>query len=70
MVDGALKILEEEQEEDAYIGDTMLIVEVRTGHGETAWYTFCTDRRQWIQSAIIREADAAVTFTGVDFIGE
>lgn len=70
MVDGSLKILEEDTDPDAFIGDALLIVEVRNNDGNTAFFTFCTDKRQWIQAAMIREGDAAVTLSGVDFIGE
>lgn len=67
LVEGAFTTMEEEAPSaDTYVGVALLIVEARTAEGATAFYTFCTDKRQWIQRATIEEARAAIEFEEIE----
>jgi hypothetical protein len=70
LVTAAYDTVAEENEETAFVGAAMLIMEVRTGNGETAFYTFCSDKRQWVQKAIVREAEQAIEMEEVEFDGD
>jgi hypothetical protein len=66
----ALAEMEEENGETASVGFCMLVCEVRTDEGETAFYTFATDKREWIQRAAIEEARVAMEFSEVEVDGD
>lgn len=63
LVDKAIATMGEESPSDSFIGAAMLVVEVRDSGGETAFYAFCTDKRAWIQAAILKEAGDALRFS-------
>lgn len=52
--------LEEQLDDPATVGVVMLVVELRTGEDNTAWVTYCSDSRAWVQRAAIAEASTAV----------
>ena len=67
LVNAAFATMEEEQPDPAtFVGVALLIVEARTPDGATAFYTFCTDKRQWIQRATVEEARAAIEYEAVE----
>lgn len=57
---------EEENEETAYVGVAMIVMEVSRPDGGTAFYTFCSDKREWIQRALVREAGEAIEYSEVE----
>jgi len=64
LVENSLPTMEDESFPAAQVGTAMLIVEVRDiDSGVTAFYTFCTDKREWVQRALIREASDAIEFS-------
>lgn len=67
LIDSAEKLVTDENPDDAVVGVAMLVVEVRgTIDGGTAFYTFCTDKREWIQRAMVQEAANAVEFSDME----
>lgn len=66
LVEAAFSTMEEENGETALVGTCLLLVEVRTAEDETAFYTFSNDRRQWIQRALITEAQEAIMLGTVE----
>lgn len=59
----AFELMEAEAPEDATLGACMLVCEVRirlpNGEESTAFYTHSTDRRGWVQRALLEEAQSA-----------
>lgn len=66
LIESSFETLEEENEDASFVGVAMLVVEARSGDGVTAWYTFCSDKRVWVQKAAIEEAGMAVEFSEVE----
>ena len=66
LLDTAFETMEEENGDTAIAGTCLLLVEVRTEHDETAFYTFSNDKRQWIQRALITEAQEAILLGTVE----
>lgn len=66
LVTSSFLLMEEENVPEAQIGVAMLIVEVKGEAGLTAFYTFCTDKREWIQRALVTEAGQAIEFSDVE----
>lgn len=66
LADTAFELMEGETPADATLGACMLICEVRirqpNGEEATAFYTHSTDRRGWVQRAMLDEAAAGATF--------
>ena len=56
----------EEYGDTALVGTVLLVMEVRTDHDETAFYSFSNDKRQWIQRALIQEAQDAILLGEVE----
>lgn len=53
----ALEQIDEDMPEGTIVGAAMFIVEVRNrGEDLTSIYTFSTDKREWVQRALVREA--------------
>jgi hypothetical protein len=47
--------------DEALIGAAMLIVEIKDkAADESVFFTFCTDRRTWVQRAMLNEATETV----------
>lgn len=66
-VDTAFKLAEEDTSEDSVLGVVMLVMEVRDREtNTTAFLTFCTDKRQWVQEAALREAMQTMAFSEFD----
>ena len=65
----AFSTLAEEHAADSFVGHALMIVEARTTDGGTAFYTFCTDKRQWIQRAMLDEARLAIEYEEVEVDG-
>lgn len=59
LTDAAWAALEEESPDDAVIGVAMLVIESKADD-TTVISTFCTDRRQWVQRALVAEAQETV----------
>lgn len=60
--------IEQEASDNAVVGTGLLVVEVREKDAEvTTFYTFSTDKRRWIQAAMLREA---LEFVGTPMPGE
>lgn len=70
LVESSVKLIEEENSDLVQVRSAMLIVETHGEHGETAFYTFCTDKREWIQKAMIREADEAIELSQMGAVGD
>jgi len=70
LAETAFEQMEAENSDVAVVGVCLLAVEVRTEDGETAFYTFATDRREWIQRALIHEAAQAIEFAEVELDGD
>lgn len=71
LVESAETVIAEETPDDAQVGVAMLVVEVRDViGGGTAFYTFCTDKREWIQRALIQEAGTAIEFAEIEADGD
>lgn len=67
LVNVAFEEVETESSEEAIIGVAILVLEVREREaGTTAFYTFSTDKRTWVQRAALTEALEFVSMTGVD----
>ena len=66
LVEAAFKTMEEENGDTALVGTCLLVFEVRTDHDETAFYSFSNDQRQWIQRALITEAQEAILMGEVE----
>jgi hypothetical protein len=66
LVDAAFATMEDESGHDDVVGVTMLVFEVRGADGVTSFYTFCNDKREWIQRAAIEEARQAIEFAEVE----
>jgi hypothetical protein len=67
LVGTAFATMEEEQPSpETFVGVALLIVECRTSEGATAFYTFCTDKRQWIQRAAVQEAAQAIEYEEIE----
>lgn len=66
LVEQAFKTMEEENGDTALVGTVLLVCEVRTDHDETAFYSFSNDKRQWIQRALITEAQEAILLGAVE----
>lgn len=66
LVEHAFATMEEENGDTALVGTVLLLCEVRTDHDETAFYTFSNDKRQWIQRALITEAQEAILLGEVE----
>jgi len=57
LVEAAFSEIEAETPDDAVIGVATLVIEVRMSDPDaTAIYTFCTDKRVWVQRALLDEA--------------
>jgi hypothetical protein len=57
LVDTAFSRIEEDAPDDAVVGVAVLVVEVRMRDpDQTAIFEFSTDRREWVQRAILSEA--------------
>lgn len=70
LVESAETIISDETPDDAQIGVAMLVVEVRDIiGGGTAFYTFCSDKREWIQRALLNEATVAVDMSEIEVDG-
>jgi hypothetical protein len=53
--------IEVEDVSQATLGAAMLIVEVKDkAANESVFFTFCTDKRTWVQRAMLREATETV----------
>jgi hypothetical protein len=70
MVEDAWELLEADNLPDAQVGVALLAVEIVDDSGNTAFMTFCTDRRAWIQRGLLQEAVEAVTFAEVEADGD
>ena len=66
LVETSFGLMEDENDETAQVGVAMLIVEVKVEEGATAFYTFCTDKREWIQKALVHEAGQAIEFAEIE----
>ena len=66
LIDAAFETMEGENGDTAIVGTVLLVCEVRTDQDETAFYTFSNDKRQWIQRALITEAQEAIMLGAVD----
>jgi hypothetical protein len=66
LLDAAFETMSEENGETALVGTVLLVCEVRTDHDETAFYSFSNDKRQWIQRALITEAQEAILLGEVE----
>jgi hypothetical protein len=66
LVEAAFETLEEENGDTALVGTVLLVCEVRTDYDSTAFYTFSNDKRQWIQRALITEAQEAILLGEVE----
>lgn len=66
LVEQSFGLMEGEQADDAQVGVALLIVEVKGEHDLTSFYTFCTDKREWIQKALVHEAAQAIEFSDVE----
>jgi hypothetical protein len=66
LVDAAFGTMESENGDTALVGTVLLVFEVRTEHDETAFYSFSNDKRQWIQRALITEAQEAILLGEVE----
>ena len=66
LVAQAFATMEEENGDTALVGTVLILCEVRTDHDETAFYTFSNDKRQWIQRALITEAQEAILMGEVE----
>jgi hypothetical protein len=64
----AFGLMEEETPDDATLGACLMICEVRVrqpgGEELTAFYMHSTDKRGWVQRALIEEAQAAGAMVG------
>ena len=65
LIASAVETVEGETTDDAMVGVAMLIIEIRDRNGVTAFYTFCTDKREWVQRAVVDEAKMAIDFSEV-----
>ncbi len=66
LMEAAFATMEEENGDTALVGTALLLFEVRTDNDETAFYTFSNDKRQWIQRALITEAQEAIMMGEVE----
>ena len=66
LVEQAFKTMEEENGDTALVGTVLMVFEVRTDFDETAFYSFSNDKRQWIQRALITEAQEAILMSDVE----
>ena len=66
LADTAFALMSDENPDTHFVGTALLVVEVRGDDGETGFYTFCTDKRQWIQRALVNEANVTVEYDGVE----
>lgn len=66
LLEQAFVTMEEENGDTALVGTVLILCEVRTDHDETAFYTFSNDKRQWIQRALITEAQEAILMGEVE----
>jgi hypothetical protein len=66
LADTAFDLMEGEAPDDATIGACVLVCEVRirqpNGDEATAFYMHSTDRRGWVQRALLEEAQTAAAF--------
>lgn len=61
LIDVALASIGDEMPEGTVVGSAMLVLEVRNrAEDMTSIYTFSSDKRVWIQRALVREALDAV----------
>jgi len=70
LVEDAWNLMEEDTLPDAQVGVAMLVVEIRDETDNTAFMTFCSDKRTWVQRALVTEATEAVTFLEVEDHGD
>jgi hypothetical protein len=66
LLEAAFETMEGENGETALVGTVLILCEVRTENDEIAFYTFSNDRRQWIQRALVNEAQEAIEFGTVE----
>jgi len=66
LLDAAFETMEEENGDTALVGTVLLVCEVRTDYDSTAFYSFSNDKRQWIQRALITEAQEAILLGEVE----
>lgn len=66
LADTAFDLMEGESPADATLGACVLVCEVRirqpNGEEATAFYMHSTDRRAWVQRALLEEAQTASMF--------
>lgn len=70
LVEKAFSEMDSENGATAFVGVALIVAEVRTEDNETAFYTFATDKREWIQKAMIHEAGTAIEFADVELDGD
>lgn len=57
----AFDSIESEAPDGSLLGAALLVLEVRTKNPDTtAFFTFCTDSRRWIQRALLQEGSTAL----------